>query len=222
MKIFPDLWIDPIMDQSMDVPPHPIIGKGKNGRFFSETSTTTTRYRYCSFNDLWNPLRKNPTKKKGWRLCLEVQLPCWSQPLAPMGPGKFFSPRGGAAGWEELFSLAREGFLHRKPDPILGELPSSKDRVSIGLFRYTWLCLKIKGASKITGSLWKWHLSGSPFKGFVSLRQALNQRFACVLCCCYGKLKIMINLDWDLPNSTEHFMIPKPTLAIQQWNHPET
>lgn len=23
------LWIDPIMDQSMDVPPHPIMGKEK-------------------------------------------------------------------------------------------------------------------------------------------------------------------------------------------------
>lgn len=77
-----------------------------------------------------------------------------SSAIGANGMGSFFRHVVELLDEKNCFPLAREGFLHRKPDPILGELPSSKDRVSIGLFRYTWLCLKIKGAS---------HLSGSPF-----------------------------------------------------------
>ena len=149
--------------------------------------------------------KKKSHQKERLKTLLEVQLPCWSQPLAPMGPGKFFSPRGGAAGWEELVF------------PCKGRLSSQKTRSHFGENFHHQRIESVLVCSGIHG-----YLSKSPFKGFVSLRQARNQRFACVLCCCYGKLKITINLDWDLPNSTQHFVIPKPTLAIQQWNHPET
>lgn len=78
----------------MDVP-HPIIGKGKNVDFKKHRQRQQIQILQLTYEIL---NKKIPPKKEMLKTLLEVQLPCWSQPLAPMGPGKFFSPRGGAAG----------------------------------------------------------------------------------------------------------------------------
>lgn len=137
-----------------------------------------------------------------------MQLPCWTrQPLAPMGWEVFFATWWSCWMRRIVFPWQGKAFFTENQIPFWGNFHHQRIESVLACSGIRGCVSKLKGPHTFPGLL---------FKGFVSLRQALNQRFACVLCCCYGKLKIMINLDWDFPNSTEHFMIPKPTLAIQQ------
>lgn len=78
------------MDQSMDVPPHPIIGKGKNGRFFSETSDNDNQIQILQFQRLMKSFKKKSHPKRKVEDFLGGATPMLESAIGANGMGSFF------------------------------------------------------------------------------------------------------------------------------------
>ena len=123
-------------------------GKGKNVDFKKhrqrqpDTDTAV---------DLWNPLTKKSHQKEMLKTLLEVQLPCWSQPLAPMGMGSFFRHVVELLDEKNCFPLQGKAFFTENQIPFWGNFHHQRIESVLVCSGIHGCVSKLKGPQKSRG-----------------------------------------------------------------------